>query len=366
MLIERVTISQFRNYETKDVSLAPLTILVGENASGKTNFIEAVRTATGAPSFRTRNWSEMVRRGADEAQVKIRASGESSTADAAIAVTSEGKRSLSLNGKAVRSAAKVMRAVPTVVFTPDDLELTKGPPQARRDAVDTLGSFVIPGYSQKARDYSRALRQRNRLLKEGAKDSALGPWDEQLALLGGRLRRARVELVGKFSIVFARAYSSLANGEEASLEYVRHGGEAGEPLSEDEEADRIARDLSERREDERRRGTTLAGPHRDDVRVNIGGMEARPYASQGQHRTCVLAWKMAELGAIDEATGRRPVLLLDDVMSELDESRREALTKAVGSEIQKLVTTTNLGYFSRSALSEALVIEVSQKGEGEA
>jgi DNA replication and repair protein RecF len=245
------------------------------------------------------------------------------------------------------------------VFTPDDLELVKGPAERRRAAADDIGAQLSPAYAKLRRDYGRVIRQRNALLKEGVAGPALEAWDEQVVTVGARLLVHRLGLVSKLMERAASHYAALASSEALTWTYDdRCGlGDPGTLMVPSAEAaeEAIRMEMARRAHEERRRATTLVGPHRDDIVLLVDGRDARAFASQGQQRSAALAWKMAEVDLIEEVSRVRPVLLLDDVMSELDARRRQALGAAVMGRTQAFVTTTNLGYFTEDLLTDAVV-----------
>ena len=362
MIVTCFSLTDFRNYETFTLEPHPaLTVLVGPNAIGKTNVIEALQLVTSGASFRRPAWSEIVRWGAEEARVCMRAQDGTRSLDVAAVVAADGTRTFAVDGRTQRRAADVVGLLPSVTFTPEDLGLMKGPAERRRAAADDLGEQLSATYGSLRRDYGRVVRQRNTLLREGAPTAELGVWDEQLASLGARLVTHRLRLLARVMDHASKLYSAMAGGETLSWSYEdRCGLEwAGSPgIDVEETKDRIAAEIVRRSDEERRRAVSLVGPHRDDVVFTIGERPARAFASQGQQRTAALAWKLAEVSVIEELMHRRPVLLLDDVMSELDGARRTALSEAVADRTQTFVTTTNLGYFDEQTLAGASVVQL--------
>jgi DNA replication and repair protein RecF len=360
--ITKLEVSDFRNYSTFILQAHPrLTVLVGANGTGKTNIIEALQLMTAATSFRRPRWEEVVHWGAEAARIHVEARDGTVLADISLQVTPRGRRAYRVNGDPKRRVSDVAGTIPSVTFTPDDLGLVKGSAEARRSALDDLGEQLSKAYGAVRRDYMRVVRQRNALLKEARyTQSALKPWDEQLVSLGARLLVHRVRLFARLARHATRIYEELAPGERLSMHYHDEAG-LGASASEQEVTHNLAETalrhhLTERAEAERARRTTIVGPHRDDVECEIDGRDARAFASQGQQRTTALAWKLAEVRVIEEIAGREPVLLLDDVMSELDEGRRGALLATVNRDVQTFVTTTNLGYFPDDVLAGAKVV----------
>ncbi len=364
MRIRSLELRDFRNYERFDLDPGRgLTVLVGPNAVGKTNIIEAVQATTTTDSFRGPRWEEVVRRGAREASVRILAEGRRSRAEIRMTVTASGRRSFEVNSTKKRRSSDVIGVVPCVVFAPDDLAMVKGSAEKRRDALDAIGRQLWSVYDDTRRDYTKVVRQRNRLLKEeSAGRAALAPWDEQLVRTGARLTAYRARLLSAMSERIEGIHAGLADGERLQVSYEdRIGLDEGRwetRLTVDEAAEVMSSRLEERRADEQARRVTVVGPHRDDVSFTVQGADVRAYASQGQQRTVALSWKLAELDMVRETSNRTPVLLLDDVMSELDERRRRSLLVAVEDDVQTWVTTTNLGYFGEETIEAAKVVSL--------
>ena len=363
MRIEHLHLRDFRNYEHTELDpCETITILVGPNAAGKTNLVEAIQTLTTTESFRRPKWEELVRWGQPRAEAALRASGASSAADLRLAVDASGAREFYVNGARKRRAADVVGVVPSVVFTPDDLLMVKGSAERRRAAADSVAAQLWPAYKAARREYAKVLRQRNALLKEEVGGDQAEAWDQRLAELGAKVTAYRCRLLSSFEPELTAAHGRLADGERLRIEYEDRSGLGpgawrSEPgVNDIEEAFRA--ELGRRRADERMRRVTLVGPHRDDIAFLIDDRDARAFGSQGQQRTVALAWKMSEIAVVRGTTARSPVLLLDDVMSELDEGRRARLLDTVVSDIQTIVTTTNIGYFDERTLADADVVRL--------
>ncbi len=367
MRITRLELRDFRNYGHWEIRPdSALTVFAGPNAVGKTNIIEAIQVVATGASFRNPRWEDVVRWGAESTTIAMTADGEGSHAEVEVKIERGGSRAWKVGGSHKRRTSDACRFVPVIAFTPDDLVLVKGPAEQRRAALDVLGEILSPAYGALRRDFARVVRQRNALLKNEAPEADLEPWDEQLAILGGRLHVHRRRLAKQVLDAASPIYAHLASNETLDVRMCDRCGQLGEDLSapiETAEVQAALRtELTRRRADERVRGVSLAGPHRDDITFLIEGRDARTFASQGQQRTVALAWKWAEVAVVTRILGKTPVLLLDDVMSELDESRRGALTDLVQREIQTFVTTTTTGYFDPSLLKEARVITLGGVG----
>jgi DNA replication and repair protein RecF len=362
VVITRLELKDFRNYRSFVVEpAAGLTVFVGPNAAGKTNVVEAVQLVTAAQSFRRPRFEDLVRWGSAGARVRLRAEREPRVLETELGVSPDGKRTYKVNGQVRRRLSDVTGLLPSVVFSPDDLDLVKGPAERRRATIDDLGEQLSPTYGSLRRDYGKVVRHRNSLLRDGVHGASLEVWNEQLAALGSRLVVHRLRLLERVMVHVKGRYSLMADGEPVEASYEdRCALTSCDPTDAAAVQEGIRSEIERRSVEETRRATTLVGPHRDDIVFSIGGRDARSFASQGQQRTLALSWKLAEVEVVREVLHRDPVLLLDDVMSELDAERRGALSAMVSSDIQTMVTTTNTGYFTPEMLEEALVVQISR------
>jgi len=337
VLVERVELRDFRNYEVAELELpAGLAVVAGPNGAGKTNLLEALYFGCTGRSPRTSNERELVRRGAKVARVVVDTRDE----DAAHRIEAgfgpgEAKR-LRLDGSPVDSLS-ALEARPLVsVFLPERLELVKGPPAGRRAHLDQVVAALWPSRAATRSEYSRALAQRNALLARirsgAAGPGALDAWDAELARQGVRLMADRAEAVDGLRLPFAELGGRLGLPGGAELRYRPRSAA-------DDEAGLVA-ELAERRPADLDRGFTAHGPHRDELQLLLEGAPLRAYGSQGQQRTALLALLFAERELLAVRRGRAPLMLLDDVMSELDVERRELLGGLLRSGGQAVVTAT--------------------------
>ncbi len=359
----------FRNYDSFHLDeLGYLTILVGPNAVGKTSVVEAIQLVTALESFRTSKASRLVKWGETRAHVGARLNGEAR--DLSIELDIKGSsRTYKLNGKTKR-VADLAGLLPAVTFTPDDLHLVKGAAAARRDALDALGAQISKNFAAVRSDYAKLVKQKNRALKAEESDTYLSSIDDVLVRVGVQVLSHRMTIVERVQPYFQRFYKEISGGDErVALNYVpcwlrgdddeltRYEFDRDEALSSLESYGRAMRPV------ERARRRTVAGPHADDVLFLLDGRNAVHFASQGQQRCIVLAYKLAEAAAIEDAMGRKPLLLLDDVMSELDERRRAYFMEFVADDIQTFITTTNAAYFTDAMKRRARIVRL---GEGPA
>jgi len=318
----------------------------GPNAAGKTSLLEAIVLLARGSSHRTASDAEMIRWSAPLSRVEGRRDGDRGPADLDVTLVREGpaggRKRIRVNG-VPRRAAALAGVLRVVVFAPEEMLLVVGAPSLRRSALDALASQRFPAYAADLAAYGRTLTQRNHLLRaireEQATRDQLVYWDAKLLETGSALLDARVELLGELAAPLADAHAEIAPGEGTlRLAYVTNA-----PTQPGETAgDALARRLRETAEKELWNGTTLVGPHRDDLAFELEGRALSSFASRGQQRTAILALKLAELDLLAALDGAPPLLLLDDVFSELDPARRSHLVRRIATLPQAFVTTTTL------------------------
>jgi len=361
--VDELTLEDFRNYERERAELSPgLNLIVGRNAQGKTNLLEAIHCLSGLGSPRSDN-SALVRQGAPAALVhaSVTKGDRQLTVDLELK-PGRGLRAL-VNKSAIRRASALTEFVVTVFFGPDELSLVKGSPEGRRRFLDELIVKLRPTRDSLRRELERVLRQRNALMKTLARGThpasareTLEVWDSALCRAGAALAAARLEALRELMPHAAKRYAEIAGEGRLDLGYVSSWLPeelssdlltGGSQISEEALADRISARIDELRVAEVERGATLVGPQRDDVAVRLapsgdGGatsLDVRSHASQGDQRTSALALKLAEHDLLTERLQEEPILLLDDVFSELDPHRRGWLTDAVRDIGQTIVTS---------------------------
>lgn len=301
---------------------------MGDNAQGKTNALEAVYLTCAGRSHRTRQDRELIRWGADFASVGVDALRRDGSHQVDIIIPSAGKRVIKIAGQKAARSGELMGHITGVIFSPEDLGLIKDGPAERRRFMDIAISQLRPAYYYALQRYSRALRQRGEMLRTQFY-AALDEFDEELARSGGEIMRHRSWYISRLNEVAGDVHGHISMSRETlSVEYRPGGGE-----------DMLER-LRAARETDMRRMTTSVGVHRDDVALLIDGHEARLYGSQGQQRTAALSLRLSELTVMRDEAGEWPVLMLDDVMSELDPARRRQLVKYLGG-VQVLITCTD-------------------------
>ncbi len=341
MLVTRLRLRDFRSYERTDVELgAGLTVVHGRNGAGKTNLLEALYFGCTGRSCRTSNEREVVRFDATTTRVEVDLRDAEGREHALAVGFTPGDKRLQADGVPVERLVDVEMRPLVCVFMPDRLELVKGPPALRRSHVDQVIAASRPVRSETRRAYARALAQRNALLaaiRSGRSSrGSLPAWDAELARHGIALRDDRAAVVDLLAPRFAALAEGLGLGTRAELRY--------RPRTRAADAGQLAAELAERVESDLERGFTGHGPHRDDVALLRGGRELRAYGSQGEQRLALLALLLAERAALAEARDTLPLMLLDDVMSELDPDRRAMLADLLRDGGQSVITTTDLAH----------------------
>lgn len=359
MRVESLRLRDFRSYAAAEVALGEgLTVVVGRNGAGKTNLLEALYVGCTGRSCRASADREMVRFGAEAARVEVRVRAQGVAHELAVGISPGEHKRTSVDGAPVERLSDSPARPLAGVFLPDRLELVKGAPSLRRAHLDGLVAALWPARAATRRAYGQALAQRNALLgrvRSGAASPAtLAAWDSELARHGAALRADREEA----SATVSEPATDIAR--ELGLE----GGLAVtyRPRSRAQSADGLAAELAERREADLERGFTVHGPHRDDLAMTLDGRELRAFGSQGQQRLSLLALLLAEREALAARREARPLMLLDDVMSELDSERRAKLVARLRAGGQAVVTATELDHVPGAG--EAGVTRVAVAGGG--
>jgi DNA replication and repair protein RecF len=333
-MITDLRLQHFRSYSDASFELSPgVNIIVGPNASGKTNLLEAVLVLARGTSYRARD-AELVQFKQSWARLDCH-SELSEQRTVKITIEPQPNKSYQLADKEFKRLT-LAHSLPVVLFEPDHLRLLSGGPERRRDYLDDLLEQTVAGYGTIRRQYRRALAQRNSLLKQlgSAAQRQVFPWDVRLSQLGGQIVRARQQLVEQISVNFGKLYHDLSHSKtKVSVVY-----DSRWPV--DNYESQFLKRLESTLTDDRQRGFTSAGPHREDLLVLFSDHPAQEVASRGEVRTAVLALKICELKLVEAARDQTPLLLLDDVFSELDGRRRHALTDYL-APYQTFITTTD-------------------------
>lgn len=365
MQITELTLRSYRSYETLHLVFDPgVQIFLGANAQGKTNIIEALYYAAFGRSHRTSSDAELIRVGADGAHIGLSFRRHDVPGELSFTFARGVRRRITYAGESLRQR-DLVGLLPMVLFSPEDLFLVKGAPALRRRYLDAELSQASPAYYGELLRYTRILKQRNAVLKDirerlAAPDD-LSPWDAQLARSAAYIVTRRIAAVAQLGALSARVQAVLAAGEELALAY-EIAGAGAEDFAEDDMTESLHvwynKMLCEGRARDIARAATGVGPHLDDLVLRVGGMSLRSYGSQGQQRTGALALKLAELFYLQENIGEAPILLLDDVMSELDADRRRALLDFIRHEhIQTFITATDAAYFPTERMGTYRYVE---------
>jgi DNA replication and repair protein RecF len=355
MRLAHLWLTDFRCYEQAELEVGPgMTVLSGGNASGKTSLLEAIGWLARMSSFRGAPDVALVRAGAERAfvraEVAVQTGDTQAPADGPARlveaeITAAGRNRVQVNRKPLARARDLLGTLRVTVFSPDDLSLVKGGPSERRAELDDLLVALSPRYDAARSDYERVLRHRNAWLKSWSRaddPATLDVWDDQLVGAGAELIRGRLKLLERLEAPLAKAYADLAGAGAADVGGTYDAGWApGEVLDEsrlDDVTGLLAEAVGRSRAADLERRISLVGPHRDDWRLTVDAREARRYASQGEQRSLALAIRLAGHAVVAEVAGEAPVLLLDDVFSELDETRAAGLVAHLPAG-QALVTT---------------------------
>ncbi|MDI9520091.1 MAG: DNA replication/repair protein RecF [Bacillota bacterium] len=344
MRLTQLRLHQFRSYE--ELTLMPpqgITVFIGENGAGKTNLLEAIHLCCLGRSHRTSNDRDMVRIGSRSCAVhaKVKRAAVDDEVGVRLFAQQGERKVIYVNGKTVSRIGELMGHMTCVMFSPEDLDLVKGAPQGRRNFLDMLLSQCQAAYFYAIQTYHSILRQRNALLKEivkGRADSrSLAVWDEQLAKAAEPIVTQRRDAAFAISEVASEHYAFISKRQKEHF-FLRYQGSLTESYNPMKD---LLKQLEETREDDLRRLTTSAGPHRDDVKLMLAGQDMRAFSSQGQARTAALAMRLAQIDILTKAHRETPLLLLDDVLSELDEGRQARLLMRL-DRMQTLLTCTDI------------------------
>ena len=355
MYIERLSLRSFRNYETAELEFSPLTnVIYGNNAQGKTNILEAVYLFSQGRSHRAKTDRELIRFGDEFARLSLDFRDAERGYSCSMQIAKNGRKSVSINHVHIMKLSKLMNYLNVVMFSPEDLSLVKGSPSVRRRFIDSSVSQLYPSYLAALIDYNKALMQKNSLLKalraKGSRtDLMLTVWNEQLARSGSKIMEARRRFTDFIGEASAAVQSEISDGT-LSIKY-RPG-----IRTDDSSPEAVFAYLSERESREIDMAASMYGVQRDDLDICINGREARMFGSQGQQRTAALSMKIAQAEYIKSIKGEHPVLLLDDIMSELDINRRMYLSERIRDK-QVLITSTDTDLIDKDTDTRLFRIE---------
>ncbi len=381
MYLKTLHLQRFRNYRDQKVLFdAPKTILVGDNAQGKSNLLEAVEFLSTLKSHRVSRDRDLILETEILGQINASLERDRGLLELAVMLRSQGRRTVMLNGEPLKRQLDFLSLLNVVEFSSLDLELVRGSPERRRSWLDRLLIQLEPVYAYILHQYNQILRQRNAFLKKARSQSRLSKniehkfsidsselavWDAQLAVTGSRVIRRRDRVLERLTPL-AQTWHHLISGSTENLKLTYQPNVQVlstektrlSALSPQEVQNAFLEKISTRAIAEQQQGTSLVGPHRDDICFEINQTPARQYGSSGQQRTLVLSLKLAELQLIEDVVGEPPLLLLDDVLAELDLNRQNQLLDAIGDRFQTLITTTHLGVFDAQWLKQTQILSV--------
>lgn len=362
MYIKELKLKNFRNYEEMNVAFEKkFNIIYGDNAQGKTNILEAIFICSSGRSHRTSKDSEMIRLGEQFYSIKLNLEKENVDSNIEVSYIKDEKKKVRINEIPVQKLGNMMGHLNTVIFSPEDLLIIKEGPSERRRFIDITISQLRPSYFYDLQQYIKVLEQRNTLLKEIQYNKSLMDtleiWSSNLAKIGARIIKVRNDFIKRLSEAAEKNHYRLTDNMERlcvgyNPSFDVRSFEALESIESD-----FSKKLEEIRSRELMKCTTLCGPQRDDYEIILDGKSTKQFGSQGQQRTSVLSIKLAEIEIMKEDTGEYPVLLLDDVMSELDHNRQEFLLRNL-NEVQTFITCTDKSFFKERFCGESGYLRV--------
>lgn len=365
MYIEQLELENFRNYKKINTSFSKnINVIYGENAQGKTNIIEAIFLCAAGRSHRTSRDRELIN--IDSERFKVKLLLNKNGVDRKIEFFYEfGKKHILINEIAIKKMANLMGNLLAVVFSPEDILIVKEGPSLRRRFIDITISQLKPSYFYNLQQYNKILSQRNNLLKEIQRNKSLldtlDIWDEKIAQVGSKIIIERKRFIDKLSKISRKKHYSLTdNNEQLEIKY-KTFLESVDINKKENIKDEIIENFLKNRDLELKRCVTIIGPHRDDLDIIVNKLALKKFGSQGQQRTAILSLKLSEVDIIREETDEYPILLLDDVMSELDNKRRNYLFESL-TKIQTFITCTEIKFFKEKMYKNISFLKV-ENGE---
>ena len=336
MLITNLNLTNYRSYTNLDLPLTKgISIFVGKNGEGKTNIAESILYLTFLSSHRASSNTPLVKLGNTSAYIRAKVKYPEREILVELEINADKANRAKVNQNQVRSQKEIFGIVQTIYFSPEDLDIVRGDPSERRRFIDQLLTLRSPRIAGVISDYERAVKQRNSLLKTRASADALNPWDKQVAELGGELITLRMLALDELKPIFNQVYKDISDTKPAEIVY--KSSIENPSLNQSDNSEKIMERLVNNRGAELDRGLTLTGPHRDDLLLILGDHLVKGYASHGESWSIALSLKLATYNLL-KSDGLSPILILDDVFSELDEERRERLAEIAKGAEQTIIT----------------------------
>lgn len=364
MQISELSLRNFRNHENLNLIFpAGATTIVGRNGRGKTNIVEAVHYLATLGSHRVSQDAPLIRSGQNTATISASVEKHNRQAQVELTINFPGANKVSLNASPLTKTRDILGLITTVIFSPEDLDLVKGEPSARRRFIDELSTLLAPKFSSTRSDFERILKQRNTLLKSLSRRTpstqaraTLDAWDEQLIQTGSEIIFTRTENIKRIS-PFVTEFGTTISGdtEPLHLNYVNNWTPI-EPFAKADIEKAFRSELEKRSKDEIDRGATLVGPHRDDLNIQLSDLPAKGYASHGQSWSIAIALRLAAFKTLREHDDD-PILILDDVFAELDEKRRSRLISIISDVEQTLITAAVMEDIPKGLPSNQILLE---------
>jgi len=353
MYVESLALRNFRNYEALDIIFSDkINILYGDNAQGKTNILESIYLSATTRSHKRAKEKDIIRFGEEESHIRLNIKKRDVGHRIDVHLKKIGNKGIAIDGIPIKKSTELFGLINIIIFSPEDLSVVKSSPGERRRFMDMEICQLSRIYYSNLSKYNKILDQRNNTLKQiayrnGVED-VLDVWDDQLVDVGSSIIKERQNFINMLNEVIKEIHKNLTSeGEEIELKY--------EPNVESDNFDDV---LKEKRNIDIKNTTTMSGPHRDDFGIFINNVDVRKYGSQGQQRTAALSLKLAEIELVKKIINDNPILLLDDVMSELDSRRREALLNSI-KDIQTIITCTGYDDFIKQRINVDKIYKIS-------
>lgn len=363
MHIKHISLMSFRNYEHEEIELNKgINIFYGQNAQGKTNIIESIYLLSTGKSHRSQKDNEMINWKKEDSKIKIAYEKDNQSSQLEMYLKKNQRKSMKLNGVKLSKAGDLLGNLITVIFSPDHMKIIKEGPAERRRFIDIILSQIKPGYFYNLSQYVKLVMQRNNLLMQAKTEpkviDTIEIWDQQMVEYGTKIIMERIRFLRQIEGYANEIHKSITNGKE-DLRLVYKSSIDFKEEEEQHIRQAFEQQLEEFRFIDLRRGVTHKGPHRDEILFYINDMEVKTYGSQGQQRTTLLSLKIAELQFMNYETDSYPILLLDDVFSELDTERQGFLMKFI-KNIQTFITCTDVGYFNNLQMDDYSLFNVAE------